>query len=275
MKHKLYILLALTTVITACEPVRDDEFNLSGEAPKPSIEVTAIDGNTFIVKDNTPGSFQRLWSFPGGLPANSTAAVDTIFYPKKGSYTMSLFVSQSDGSGTTSISKLIEITDNAAQGCSDKLSLLTGECFPQGRCWTFTREAGAVKVGPTYDDYSWYTAPAGGLQDAQYDDGFCFKFDDFVYQNKNNGASVNPWDGYKVQPLDPGIATFLFSEGTGTGGRDQIIIPDDQFMGVMDADNIMDVVQLTETKLVVRTRLRAANGVPAAEGWFELTFVRQ
>ncbi|MBK7222751.1 MAG: hypothetical protein IPH94_15995 [Saprospiraceae bacterium] len=109
---------------------------------------------------------------PGGLPANSTAAVDTIFYPKKGSYTMSLFVSQSDGSGTTSISKKIEINENAAQGCSDKLSLLTGECFPQGRCWTFTREAGAVKVGPTYDDYSWYTAPAGGLQDAQYDDGF-------------------------------------------------------------------------------------------------------
>ena len=46
-------------------------------------------------------------------------------------------------------------------------------------------------------------------------------------------------------------------------------------MGVWDADNVMDVIQLTETQLVVRTRLRAANGVPAAEGWFELTFVRK
>ncbi|MBK7222752.1 MAG: hypothetical protein IPH94_16000 [Saprospiraceae bacterium] len=54
MRHRFYILLALITVITACEPVRDDEYNLNGEAPKPSIEVTAIDGNTFIVKDNTP-----------------------------------------------------------------------------------------------------------------------------------------------------------------------------------------------------------------------------
>jgi PKD repeat protein len=274
MKHTIYAVI-LMSLLASCEPVRDDEFGLTGEAPKPVLEITPLDGNTFVVKDKTAGGFQRLWSFPGGMPANSTADTDTIFYPKKGSYTISLFVSQSDGSGTGSAIQKVEVAENAAQNCTDKMALLTGDCFPQGKCWTFTREAGAVKVGPKYDDFSWYTAPAGGLQDAQYDDGFCFTFDGLIFQNKNNGASVNPWDGYKVVPLDPGVASFVFSEGTGTAGKDQIIIPDDQFMGVMDADNIMDVMQLTETQLVVRTRLRAANGVPAAEGWFELTFVRQ
>lgn len=274
MKYTIYA-FSLMALFLSCEPVRDDEFNLEGDLIKPTIEITAIDGNTFVVTDKTAGGFQRLWSFPGAMPANSTEAVDTIFYPKKGSYTISLFVSQSNGSGTGSATQKVEIAENAAQNCTDKMSLLTGECLPQGKCWTFSREAGAVKVGPKYDDFSWYTSPVGGLQDAQYDDGFCFTFDGLLFQNRNNGASVNPWDGYKAVPLDPGVATFVFSEGTGTAGKDQIIIPDDQFMGVMDADNIMDVMQLTETQLVVRTRIRAANGVPAAEGWFELTFVRK
>jgi hypothetical protein len=43
-------------------------------------------------------------------------------------------------------------------------------------------------------------------------------------------------------------------------------------MGVWDCDNVLDVVQLTETKLVVRGRQREPNGTPKTEGWFELTF---
>ena len=81
---------------------------------------------------------------------------------------------------------------------------------------------------------------------------------------QNNGASVNPWMDTKPYPWSRRIKSFVFSEGTGTGGKDQIIIPDEQFMGVWDADNVMDVIQLTETQLVVRTRLRAANGVQSS-----------
>jgi hypothetical protein len=84
---------------------------------------------------------------------------------------------------------------------------------------------------------------------------------------------VNPWNGYQPENYDPGITEFIFLEGTGMDGRDQIILPDNQFMGVWDADNVMDVITLTENQLVVRARLCGQNGVPAAEGWFELTFV--
>jgi hypothetical protein len=34
-------------------------------------------------------------------------------------------------------------------------------------------------------------------------------------------------------------------------------------------------VVLSEDELVVRTRIRAQNGTPNAEGWFELRFVPQ
>ena len=135
--------------------------------------------------------------------------------------------------------------------------------------------AGAVKVGPTYDDYSWYTSPENGLQPAQYDDRFWFKFEGGLFENRNNGASVNPWLGYAVVPYEGGLSSFVLQEGTGINGRNQLILPDDQFMGVMDADNVMDIVQLTETDLVVRTRLRQQDGTPAAQGWFELHFVAQ
>lgn len=240
-----------------------------------SVEFVPGDSNRLIVRDLSEGNFQRIWNMPGGTPATSTKAVDTVAYSKAGEYVITLFTSKSDGSGTPSTSQKVTILNDAALSCSPKLALLTGDCGPAGKCWTLTHEAGAVKVGPTYDDYSWYTSPVDGLQAEQYDDGFCFTFDGQVFQYKNNGATVNPWNGYQAQAHDPGISTFIFLEGTGINNRDQILLPDDQFMGVWDSDNLMDVVKLTETELIVRARQREQNGTPKTEGWFELRFVAQ
>ena len=169
--------------------------------------------------------------------------------------------------------KKITVESDATAECDTKLATLTGDCLPSGRCWTFSHAAGAVKVGPTYDDFSWFTSGQNGLQDTQYDDAFCFSFNGLTFENKNNGMSVNPWNGYLPENYNGGVSSFTYSVGTGKNSSDQIIIPDDQFMGVWDADNVMDVVKLTSSELVVKTRLRANNGVPAAEGWFQLTFV--
>ncbi len=270
--------LAIVTVATlmfACSPEREDQINLPavGSAPEFSITPIPSDSNRFVVKDLSAGNFQRLWDFPGGSPSTSTKAMDTVFYNKKGDYSITLFGSKSDGSGSPFTTKKVQVLGDAPIVCSPKLAILTGDCAPDGKCWTLTRAAAAVKVGPTYDDFSWFTSTVDGLQAAQYDDAFCFTFEGMVYQNKNNGGSVNPWDGYKVQTYDPGKAEFVYKEGTGTNNRDQIVIPDNQFMGVWDADNVMDVVTLTASKLVLRSRTRAQNGVPNAEGWFELTYV--
>lgn len=35
-------------------------------------------------------------------------------------------------------------------------------------------------------------APVNGPEDVQYDERFCFTFDGLVFQNKSNGAAVNP-----------------------------------------------------------------------------------
>lgn len=276
-KHILYLITLTVFSFSGCAPDRDDDFHLPGapEDPEFSVEMVAGDSNRVVVRDLSEGNFQRLWDLPGGTPKTSQKAVDTILYSKAGEYTITLYASKADGSGTASSSKDLTILVDAPVSCSPKMSLLTGECGAGGKCWTFTHAAGAVKVGPTYDDFSWYTSPVDGLQAAQYDDGFCFTFDNLVYQNKNNGASVDPWDGYQAKPYDPGIGDFVFLAGTGISGRDQLLIPDDQFMGVWDSDNLLDIISLTETELIVRGRQRDPNGVPLAQGWFELVFMPQ
>ncbi len=276
-KHTIIVVIISGFAIAGCAPERDDDFSLppTPEDPQFSVERVEGDSNRIVIRDLSEGNFQRFWSLPGGTPKSSTQVQDTILYTKTGEYTITLFVSKTNGSGTTSSSQKVVMTKDAAQECNTKLALLTGNCGPAGKCWTFSHAPGAVKVGPTYDDFSWYTAPADGLQAAQYDDGFCFTLENVVFENRNNGASVDPWDGYKVIPYDPGIADFTFLEGTGIGGRDQLLIPDDQFMGVWDSDNLLDIVSLTETELIVRARQRDPNGVPLAQGWFELVFMPQ
>jgi len=273
-KYFLYITV-ITLATISCDPQRDDDFQLGpapGE-PQMSVEFVVGDSNRVVVKDLTTGSFQRLWDLPGATPKTSSKAVDTILYTDAGEFTITLFVSSAGGGGTTSVSQKITILKDAPLPCTPKLELLTGGCSANGKCWTFTNAGGAVKVGPTYGDFSWYTSPEGGLQAAQYDDQYCFTFQGSQFENRNNGQTVNPWNGYVPENHNPGISEFIFLEGTGTEGRDQIILPDDQFMGVWDMDNVMDVIRLTAEELVVAARIRAQDGSPAAEGWFELTFI--
>lgn len=273
----IYTLAAiLLLVLPGCLPDRDEPYSLSEGvlAPEFTLEALADNPNKFLVTDLTKGGFQRLWDVPGGIPKTSHEQQDTILFSKAGTYTVTLFVSAADGSGTSFVKKSITVAQDAALACNATLALLTGDCQPGGKCWTLSNAAGAVKVGPTYDDFSWYTSPAGGLQSAQYDDRFCFTFQSLVFENRNNGTSVNPWDGYKAIPYNPGKSDFTLLEGAGISGRDQLKLQDNQFMGVWDADNLLDIVKLTADQLIVRTRIRAQNGTPNPEGWFELTFVK-
>ena len=275
MKNIFYSIIIVSTFgILSCDPQRDDDIHLgpSPGAPQFTAHILDTDSNRVVVTNLSDGNFQLLWDLPGGIPKTSNKATDTILYTDIGEYTITLYASKADGNGTSSSSQKIKILRDAPLECNAKLELLTN-CGSTGKCWTFTHAAGAVKVGPDYGDFSWYTSPENGLQDAQYDDVYCFTFLHFVFQNDNNGQSVNPWNGYAAEDYDPGISEFIYLEGTGTGGRDQIILPDDQFMGTWDTDNVMDVMTLTADELVLRARIRAQDGTPAAQGWFDLTFV--
>jgi PKD repeat protein len=285
MKKLTYLFILSIFAFAACEPYQDADIALgvAPGTPEFSIEYAQGDSNTIIVKDLSSGNFSRVWNFGENadgqrpLKRTSTFGIDTVTYIKAGTYTITLYVAAEGGGGTAQNSKTITVANDAVTGCSGTVALLTGDCLPTGRCWVFSQVAGAITVGPSPGDGSWYASPAAGLVGDQYDDSFCFFLDASEFQYNNNGLTVNPFDGYQAQAFNyPSDMTWTFSPGTGDGGKDQIILAPGLFMGVRDAGNVLDIVTISETELVVRAPIVNVDGTPNSNnGWFELYFVAQ
>ncbi|MBU6340576.1 MAG: hypothetical protein KGS48_03685 [Bacteroidetes bacterium] len=274
MKNIKYILPVLLGFAfwVACHPYEADDVTLPALPAAPSFSINYVQGdsNRVVVTDNSTGYFERFWDFSGGVPGKSARAQDTIFYPKSGTYTITLYGSATGGAGTAQSVKVVNIKKDAQAQCDPQVSLLTGNCEAPGKCWTFSTAAGAVSVGPTPGSSEWYKSPLNGLQAAQYDDSFCFYFDNTHFQYYNNGGTVDPFNGYIVIPFNaPSDLKWILSKGTGAGGLDQILLPNGAFLGVMDSGPNYDIVSMTETTLVVRSKIINSTG------WFELTFVKK
>lgn len=261
--------------IISCDPQSEKDVVIGPLPGSPdfSIDFVPNDSNRVVVTDLSGDSFIRLWT-TGGNPATSKLQSDTIYYPKKGDYTITLNISQTGGNGTASTTKAITIPKDAQTPCSGAVGLLTGECGEGGKCWKFSSVAGAITVGPTYGSGDWFKSPAGALVASQYDDRYCFTFDGSLFDYKNQGSTVNPFNGYVDEPFTPVAGPFTFSAGTGMNGVDQILLNKGQFMGTRDSYNEIDIVKLTETELVIRAPLAKANG-DKADGWFEFKFVAE
>ncbi|RMF22958.1 MAG: hypothetical protein D6765_13700, partial [Bacteroidetes bacterium] len=261
---KKWIFLLPVLLFAACQPEEDPDIEL-GPLPAPpefSMQLSPDNPNVVLLQDLSQGAFARLWEMPGGTPNSSTEPQVEVLYAKAGTYTITLHIAAEGGNGTANASKTITIEQDATLACDDKLALLTGDCNAEGKCWTFSTEAGAVTVGSDYGLDDWFTSTANGLQAEQYDDSFCFFFDGFVFVYANNGTTIDPWSGYVPVAYDPAPTTFTFSPGTGRDGRDQILLPEGYFMGVWDSGNVLDIETLTETELVVRTPIVDQDGNP-------------
>jgi hypothetical protein len=262
---------ALAILLAACEPVSDPEVVLPSMPEPPTFSWRYVEGdsNRVVVTDNSAAYFSRVWSFPGGFPERSSDVSDTVFFRLAGEYTITLHAAASGGAGVASASQQLTIPSDAVQGCSDIIEKLAGGCDDDDyRCWTFSNVAAAIAVGPTPGSTEWYTSPVNGLQEAQYDDGFCFYFKDSRFVYANNGTTVDPWNGYVPVPFDPPANwNYTLIPGGGENGELRIELPTGAFMGVWDASNIYDVVSITDEQLIVRTPF--LNG----GGWFQLIFV--
>lgn len=285
MKNQLYLLLVLLVGFMSCEPYQEEDISLPAPPAVPAFTVEFVQGdsNSVVVTDLSAGNFSRVWDFGQNangdtpLKKTSTNAHDTVTYLKAGTYTITLHVSAENGGGTSQNSSTIVIEKDGTQGCDPTIANLTGDCLPAGKCWVFSQAAGAITVGPAPGDGSWFSSQAGGLAPEQYDDSFCFYLDGSSFVYNNNGATINPFNGYAAEPYPtPSDLTWTFSAGTGLGGTNQIILPVGYFLGVRDASNVIDIITLTETELVVRAPIVNEDGSPNSNnGWFELYFVAQ
>lgn len=272
MKNILLFFLALA----ACAPFEENDIDLPAQpaAPVFSVEFLAGDSNRVVVTNLSTGFFDYTFDFSGGIPVQSKRLVDTVFYTDAGDYIITLYGSGEGGGGVSKSSKVVKITKNATALCDPMIALLTGDCENPGKCWTFTHAAEAVRVGPVPGSEEWFKSPVNGLQAAQYDDQFCFYFQGSKFQYVNNGFTVDPWNNYAAVPFTPPTNLgWLITKGTGNGGKDQIILPAGTFIGTWDSGPVYDIVTLTETELVLRSRIRKQDGSPA-DGWFEFTLVK-
>jgi PKD repeat protein len=266
----IFKILAGAALIAACNPYEDVGIELPG-GPSAAFDHAfvenadgTIDSNRVVVTSLAADGFLHFWDFGNGR--TSSLASDTAYYPQAGTYEISYNVYNAGGSDEASVEVTIENTLELP--CEGTLALLTG-CDNQ-KTWYWSQVAGAISVGPTPYATEWYASPAGGLVDEQYDDTYKFTFDG-AYIYDNNGGTVNPFEGYVVSALEVPELTWYLSEGTGTSGEDQIILPACWFMGVWDSGPAYDIVELTENSLILHGKIQNGD-CSAGDGYFTLSF---
>lgn len=276
MKRTLHttfgVAAGLALALVACQPFEEDGITLPG-GPSASFNHSyvvnpdgSVDSNRVAFASTVGDGFLHFWSFGNGL--TSTLPVDTVYYPQAGTYEVSYQVFNAGGSAEATDEVVIENTLELP--CEGPMALLTG-CDEQ-KTWFWSQEAGAISVGPQPGSSEWYASPAGGLVDEQYDDSYQFTFDGNSYVYENNGGTVNPYEGYIVSALEVPEMMFVFSEGTGDDGEDQIILPNCWFMGVWDSGPVYDIVELTADRMVVEAPFQNGDCSPG-DGYFTLTFI--
>ena len=144
--------------------------------------------------------------------------------------------------------------------------------------WTFSTIEGAITVGSVPYSSDWYVSPSNSLNPNQYDDVYTFNQDGTLSMNYN-GAILDAFLDYSVQPYDCDGVNLLYNIGGGTSGEDSFtLIPNDNdcscpFIGTTDASSTYDIVELTSTKLVLQSQIDNSSCVTES-GYFNFTFIK-
>jgi len=268
MKKSHIYLIAIVFGFVACEPFEEDGIDLPA-TPNASFSWSFLPGdeNRVAFESNSGDGFIHFWDFGNGLTSNETR--DTVFYPLMGTYEVTYSVSNAGGMGSST--QNIPIAQTVEIPCMGMLELLTG-CDNQ-KTWILSQDEAAIAVGPDPLSGEWFSSPAAGLVPEQYDDSYQFTFEgDFVYSN--NGGTVNPFEGFVVSELEVPELTYTFIEGTGLVGMGQIAVPTCWFMGTWDSGPVYDIVELTETRLVVVAPIQTGD-CAQGDGFFTFIFDAQ
>jgi len=270
MRNVIPVLAFFTLfALSSCDPYIE-ESDITLPAP-PAADFTWAylpdDSNRIALQSGGGEGFIHFWDFGNGQ--TSTERMDTVYYPQMGAYDVTYSVSNAGGMGT--VTKTIDIAETVEAPCEGTLALLTG-CADQ-KTWVFSQEAGAIGVGPEPGSEEYYSSPAGGLVDEQYDDSYQFsESGDFTYDN--SGGTVNPFEGYIISALEVPELSYLLTEGTGPQGEDQIVLPSCWFVGTWDSGPVYSITELSEERMVL-SGLQQNGDCTAGDIYFNIILVSQ
>ena len=112
------------TGVTPCAPIADFASNKSQNCAGQTIAYTSTSYNS------TPTSYS--WVFEGGSPATSTSATQTVTYSTPGVYSVSLTVSNANGSSTKTSNSFVTVNWNSSRQLPFSESFESGQWWPDG-----------------------------------------------------------------------------------------------------------------------------------------------
>ncbi|HEX2536297.1 MAG TPA: hypothetical protein VHK69_21295 [Chitinophagaceae bacterium] len=272
-------LLAATAgvVLWSCQPDSIEEE--LGTPPEAAFTVAPLPGkvNTYLLTSNVPDGFYYKWDIGDGTGFREGKAVDTAYYPEKGNFTVKLLVLGRGGYDTTS--QPIAVAADDPNGCAGNKALLTG-CGE--KTWVLeSTTGGALWVGPNDSENAWWSNGVGevGARACTFNDEYTFRRDgSFIFDDKGDirveDEGGGPWPtdvGFpigcintnqlatKYQPWGSGDFTFKVAGNkltvTGKGAHLGLYKVGENGTTASPDDAITyDILQLTDTKLVVRKR---------------------
>lgn len=228
---KLFILLgtiatfSLLVFFVGCDKEEDElkaEFTIDDTDPNRPI---------FTCTNDEADVLTYAWDFGNGL--SSAQRSDTIFYPVKGDYKITLTITTS--SDPLVATKTYTVTSNDATACGNAMNVnLTGGCSSNdGKVWVLSNAPGHISVGPSANipgasnpdgtlsvdykndpiDESWFQWPVDhvkndqhvdsndvndGLASCAYEAKATFKMDG-QYKNDDGGKSIINWAFYNTE----------------------------------------------------------------------------
>ncbi|TCZ72972.1 hypothetical protein [Flaviaesturariibacter aridisoli] len=196
-KHSFYKVSALAALVVsvgfaACKyDVKDLE-----PAPKASFTVTPIAGQTnkYLVTSTSTNAFRYDWALNSGAYA-TRQAVDTLYFPDRGNYTIRL-LTYGQG-GVDSARQTLNVPNDDPAAITPQ-KILTGNST---KTWILKPGSAALVVGPT-DNSVWWSNGAADVTAADrtclFNDEYTFKMDgSFLFDDKGDmrvdDESGQPW----------------------------------------------------------------------------------
>ena len=176
-KYALTALLFCAVLITSCE------YDVRDLAPKPvaSFTVTPVAGavNKFLLTSTSSNSFRYDWDKAGGSFVQGKA-IDTVYFPDKGAYTVKL-LAYGHG-GMDSSSQVINVANDDPAAITP-FKLLTGN---SSKKWKLAPEAGALWIG-TSDFGTTYWGNSAGDVTARS----CLFNDEYTFTKTGNALTFD------------------------------------------------------------------------------------
>ena len=193
--------------------------------------------NKYILTSTSTNSFRYDWDKAAGSGFVQGKAVDTVYFPYLGNYTVRLQVYGQSGMDITS--QVISVAANDPTACmGTPLGFITS-CT--SKKWKLDPTTAAYKVGPGPNDGSWWSSGAGDVtgRSCEFNDEYVFVFSaarTFNYDNKgdfygdgylgDNTHTCQPSSNYTAiqAPFGSGSFTYSFTAGTGVAGLGQLTV---------------------------------------------------